>query len=363
MKGVSTRRIARMAGISASAVSLALAGSPRISEATTRRVRRLAARLNYRTNPRVTELMAAVRARRSPAPRACFGLISLYPDPRPWEAIPHLGFIHAGMERRAAQLGYRLEPFWLREPGMTFRRMRSVLDVRGIEGLVCFGGPDPDEAFPSELDHYAVVTVGLSLRTPMNRVTSHFYNDMLTALERVLALGYRRPGLVLGDYEEQRCRHVHAAVYFGCCDRMLPGRRPLPVLRVDGPGDPAFGRWYRRQRPDVIIFAHRHAILMQFAQWFRERAIAIPGEVGVAALSDHLEGTGFAGLRQNQTLMGEWAVELLASRTLHHDLSLPAHPRTEMVESYWVDSPSLRPAPRPSLSSANRRDLLLTDPR
>lgn len=340
---MSTRRIARLAGISASAVSLALAGSPRISPATTRRVRRLAARMGYRPSARVTELMAAVRARRSPGPRACFGLISLYPHPRPWDLTPHLAGIHDGMERRASELGYRLEPFWLREPGMTGRRIRSVLDVRGIEGLLCFGGPDPDEAFPEELDHYAVVTVGLSLRTPMNRVTSHFYHDVLSALERVHALGYRRPGLVLGEYEEQRCRHVHAAVYLGWHDRVLPGRRPLPVLRVDGPGDPAFARWLGRHRPDVIIFAHRHPILMQFADWFRARGMGIPDRFGVAALTDQLDGTGFAGLRQNQVLMGGWAVELLAGRVLHHDLGLPVHPRTEMVDSFWVDGPSLRP--------------------
>jgi LacI family transcriptional regulator len=54
-----------------------------------------------------------------------------------------------------------------------------------------------------------------------------------------------------------------------------------------------------------------------------------------------IEGSGFAGLQQNQHLIGAWAVELLAARIANRDLGIPAIPRIEMVESQWIDGPSL----------------------
>jgi LacI family transcriptional regulator len=68
----------------------------------------------------------------------------------------------------------------------------------------------------------------------------------------------------------------------------------------------------------------------------------VPKNLGVVVLSHAVEGTGFAGLQQNQRLMGSWAVELLAARIANHDLGIPVNPRTEMVESEWVNGDSLR---------------------
>lgn len=141
----------------------------------------------------------------------------LYDELRPSEGSVHLGRIYQSMNYRATELGYRLEPLWLRAPGMNYRRFRSVLDARGIEGLLCFGSPEFDQDFPAELNQCAVVTQGLSIRTPMHRVISHAFNDTVAAFSRLYQLGYRRPGLVLGQYEELRCAHAHSAAYLGWC--------------------------------------------------------------------------------------------------------------------------------------------------
>lgn len=348
---MSVREIARLTGISPSAVSLALHGSPKISAATRRRVERAAARLGYRPSAKVAELMAEVRARREAPVESCLGAISLYDHPRPWELSRHLSAIHASMSRRARDLGYRLEPLWLREPGMTLRRFRAVLDARGIQGLLCFGSPVLDDRFPAELDHYAVVTVGLSIETPLHRVTSHFYDDALQALSKVHALGYRRPGLVVGLGEEARCAHAHASAYLGWCERNLPGAKLPPVLRMDGVDEPSFVRWYRLHRPDAIIVVHVAGAVPEFSQLFTRNRISVPGQVGVAVLSHYVEGTGFSGMQQNQELMGAWAVELLVGRIMNRDFGIPSNPRIELVASRWVDGSSLRRAPRPAAAT------------
>src|ERR1700712_2083639 len=162
---MSVRQIAKQMGISASAVSLAMRGSPKISEATRRKVKQIAKTIGYHPSAKLTELMSQVRTKRQAGSEGCFALVSLHEHPRPWQLSKHLAGIHASMQERAEDLGYRLDPLWIRAPGMNYRRCRSILDARNIQGPLCFGSPLLDDQFPAELDHYAVVTVGLSIKT------------------------------------------------------------------------------------------------------------------------------------------------------------------------------------------------------
>lgn len=336
------RHLARLARLSPSAVSLALRGSPKISAATKKRVRRLADRAGYRPDPTVVAMMNQLRKPRAARQQACLGVISFYDDPLPWEKSRHLTQVYEGMKHRADELGYRLEPLWLRAPGMTYRRFRGILDTRGIEGLLCFGSPDLAEEFPAELDHYAIVTVGLSIRTPLHRVTSHFYNDTVQVLNRVQQRGYRRPGLVVGRYEEERSGHAYTAAYLGWCEHRLGPRHALPVLLLDRVEEKPLFQWLEAQQPDVLIFVHLSDMLAELRTVLRTHRVRVPARLGVAVLSHILDGSDFSGLQQNQPLMGAWAVELLVARITNRDLGIPANPRLEMVEGQWVEGRSLR---------------------
>jgi Transcriptional regulators len=338
------RHLARLAGLSPSAVSLALRGSPKVAEATRQKVRQLAEKNGYRPDAKVVAMMTHLRKPPAAREQACFGVVSFYDSPRPWETSRHHNAVYEGMRRRAEELGYRLEPVWLRAPGMTYRRVRGILDARGIEGLICFGGPDLEQEFPEELGHYAIVTIGLSIRTRLHRVTSHFFNDTVNVLDRVHALGYRRPGLVLGRYEEERSGHAHTSAYLGWCEHRLGPGRALPVHLIDQVEEKPLLAWLKAQRPDVLIFVHLYDQLAVLRAMLRKLRVRVPGDVGVAALSQILEGSGFSGLQQNQPLMGAWAVELLAARITNRDLGFPANPRIEMVESRWIENRSLRGA-------------------
>ena len=335
------RHLARLADLSPSAVSLALRDSPKISAATKKRVRRLAAKIGYRADAKVVAMMTHLRKPHAIRQAACFGVISFYEHARPWENSPHLSRVFHGMTRRADELGYRLEPFWLREPGMTYRRSRGIFEARGIEGLLCFGSPDFEQEFPAELGNCAVVTVGLSIRSPLHRVTSHFYNDTVTALSRLQRLGYRRPGLIVGDYEEARSGHAHSSAYLGWCERVLGAGRALPVLRLSAVEKKPVLAWLAAHEPDVIVFVHLPDMIPQLRTVLRDQRRRVPRELGVAVLSHIVQGTGFSGLQQNQLLMGAWMVELLAARIANRDLGIPHNPRIEMVESEWIDGGSL----------------------
>jgi LacI family transcriptional regulator len=340
------RQLARHARLSPSAVSLALRGSPKVSEATRVRVRELASLHDYHPDARIVEMMCHLRKPPATRQEACFAVISFYDTPHPWEASRHLTLVYSGMKARATELGYRLEPLWLRAPGMTYQRFLSVLDARGIQGLISFGSPDIEQEFPASLDHYAIVTLGLSIRTPLHRVTSHAYNDTVATLNEVYSRGYRRVGFVLGRYEDERGAHAHVSAYLGWCENVLGTGHALPVLRMDGVEERPLMDWMARQRPDVIVFVHRYDQLPEFQSLLRRQRVHAPRDVGVAVLSHILEDTEFSGMQQNQPMMGGWVVELLAARIANRDFGIPAHPRTEMVESRWVEGRTLRPRPR-----------------
>jgi len=339
---MSIRRIARSTRLSPAAVSLALRDSDKISAATKQRVRAAAKRIGYRPSAKVAEMMSHVRLSRASQSESCLALISFYENEKPWEQSLQLARIYEGMTRRATALGYRLEPLWLRAPGMNFRRLRSILDTRGIQGLLCLGSPVLDEEFPAEFDHYAIVTQGWSIKTPLHRVINHAYNDTWRTLDRLHALGYRRPGLAIGHYEEVRGAHANVSAYLGWCDCMLGSAVAMPVLRLEGLEEQPLLNWLEQQRPDVVVLVHLHDVLPAFQQIMHKQGFRLPDNLGVAVLSQDLAGTGFSGLQENQPLIGAWAVELVVARIMNRDFGIPATPRIEMVDSVWVDGGSLQ---------------------
>ncbi len=339
---MSVRKIATNLGLSPSTVSLALRSSPKISEATRNRVLREASALGYRRNAKLNELMSHLRLNGNSSSVACFGVISFYDTLRPWEQSRHLTSIYRAMQARGEALGYRLESLGLRAPGMNAARFSRVLDTRGIQGLLCFGSPNFEEEFPKELDHYAVVTIGLSISTSLHRVTSHFFNDLYRTLDRLYAMGYRRPGLLLNKYEEGRTAHAYPSAYLGWCEHVLGNSSLMPILRTSSVEPERTLDWVRSNRPDVIVCLHHRKEAEKLQKILDNNGIRVPQDVGIAAVTQLLDDTGFSGMQQNQRLMGEWAVELLVSRIMNQDFGIPENPRIEMVDSQWIEGTTLQ---------------------
>jgi LacI family transcriptional regulator len=246
------------------------------------------------------------------------------------------------MVRRAEELGYRLEPLWLKEPGMTYQRIRAILEARGIEGMLCFGSPDLMQEFPVEFDRCAVVTQGLSIQTPLHRIINHAYRDTIEALVHLYRRGYRRPGLVLGQYEDLRGAHAHAAAYLGWCELNLGRGKDLPILRLNELESLPLLKWHRRRRPDAIVIVHVPSALKELGAVLHGIGVKVPADLGVVVISPVIEGSGFSGVQENQLVMGQRAVELLVARIANRDFGTPEIPRIEMVEGHWIEGSSLR---------------------
>lgn len=134
MKRVTMTDVSRRAGVSKNTVSLALRNDPQIPESTRQRVRQAASELGYTANPVVSELMAELRRSSKAAYKYNFALINANQDSNAFRQHPTVPNYVAGCRRRADQLGYGLDEFWLHDTELRGGRLESILRARGIRG-------------------------------------------------------------------------------------------------------------------------------------------------------------------------------------------------------------------------------------
>lgn len=323
-------------------VSLALRDSPRISPEMRRRIRALARKLGHVPNPRLGELMNEVRRGRRAELRAEIGLIALYPGPDASRFTPHLAHSIRGARRRAAELGYRIDDFWPCAPDMTPRRLRQILETRAIRGLLSLGAYEPDTPLPAELQRFAVVTLGMSIPSRLNRVSSHHHRDAGELLRILHARGYRRPGFVMHPEWEIRTDHGYTGAYLLFQDRVLG--KTLPPLRLAAFDGAALSTWFQRHRPDVVILHEPPAFFRAFEAWLAARRWRVPRDVGAVFLGVDPESEFYAGMAQDHERIGICGLELLVGRMQQGAFGPPAVPKIEFVEGNWIEGRSVRRA-------------------
>jgi LacI family transcriptional regulator len=340
---MSVRSIAQAAGVSPMTASLALRQTGRLSLATRARVLAVAKELGYAPNPRLGELMNEVRRSRRPGPHAALALLSLYAEDDPTGRMPHLKATAEGAEARAGELGFHLETFRLSAGGMTPRRLRAILEARGIGGVLCIGSPTPGETLPRELDRFALVTLGLTVASAVHRVVSHHQHDGALLLATLAERGYRRPGLIIRPDWDVRTGHGYAAACL-VHQELEQGDIVVPVLRMPEFSAEGLVRWIERHRPDVLVINQPPDFYPRLEALLADRGIRVPEHLGVAFLGGVLVGRNYAGVVQDHGHIGCCGVEMLVGRMQQRDVGFPAHPKTELVPGYWVEGRSVRAA-------------------
>lgn len=337
------KSIARVTGLSVAAVSFALRNHPSIPARTCARVQKAAARLNYTQDPELTKLMSYLRRARLRRKVSVLGLITLFPEPAPWRTIPHLEKIHRAARARAERLGFDLKEFWLMEPGMTAARLRDVLLARGIEGLVLLGAPRWVEHLDFDFSSFACAATGYSIRNPIHRACQHQYQEMFTAVRRLLALGYRRPGLMLSEDADARTMH-HWTAAFLAAQRSLPAGDRVPILITPQPGPAVLAEWLHRHEPDAVL--SQSPPVPTLVSWLQAAGRKVPETCGVADL-DIDPGTDLdcSGIRQNYEQVAAAAVDLVVEQIQKNERGVPPCPKVVLVEGEWVDGRTTLPRP------------------
>ena len=344
--------IAAAAGVTAATVSRALGMDPQISSATRDRIQKLATKLGYRPDPLLSAFARRRRGKSEGSEITTIAYLTHFSTADEWRANPFYGPMFQGATEHARRNGYKLEHFWLREPGMTGQRLGRILYSRGIVGLIVAPMPAEHRHLTLDWPRFSCVTIGYSLLRPdLHRVTPHHYHAVLTATRRLRRLGYTRIGLCIHDGTSGRVDDLWLA------GSLLTQRRTpdftLKIFLFDDTNRHLIADWARTERIDVMLSDNPQAL-----DELRRNGIRTPGQIDFATLNWVKHEPHIAGINQRPADIGAAAVDLVVAQIRRGERGIPDIPITSMVEATWVNGPSLAKKNTPAATKINARQTM-----
>jgi LacI family transcriptional regulator/LacI family repressor for deo operon, udp, cdd, tsx, nupC, and nupG len=335
-KRITQQDIARAAGVSRGAVSLALSGHPSISGETRDRINKIAIELGYAPDPMLTALASYRHGRRPAEFRGTLAWLAQTTETFDWRTIAHFAAYLEAARTRAEFHGYRIEVLDLQEMGISWSRAATIAKSRGIDGvLLC---PQPysymDLAdFP--WSDFAAVTFGYSIANPkLHSVAPAQYRASFNTMKELLARGYQRIGFALNSWHDQRTDHNYLAGYLTAWELHNPSERIPPCVDND------VGPWMKQYRPDAVITGD-----VRFLEKLAELGLSAPKDLGVACPLLDSPANPMAGVWEDNHQIGRAAVDFLVSLLHQGERGVPPHPQRLLVEGMWGPGRTLRPLP------------------
>ncbi len=362
--------IAAKAGVHVTTVSLAMRNHPRLPEATRTRIQALAQEMNYRPDPLLRALVSyrgkVMNRRNTPT----IAYITNWTTCWGWKNVTGHPDFHAGAEAMANKLGYKLEHFWMREPGLTQGRLSRMLYSRGINGLIIAShGREMGDALQFDWPSFSAVKIDYFPHQPvLHNVTNNQCDIVRLAIQKVISSGYRRIGFVMHRGWDHTVDHLWTAGFL-CEQQHLAAKEkipahifpePLPLERwlnendsSNVPDPVAFAKWFAKHKPEVLISKGSFVLPL-----LAKMGVRIPRDLAfVDVFLDKTDGVT-AGVRQNHSTVGGTAVEILAGQLQHNKFGVPEIPTTTFVEGTWFDGLSCpartavsKPTPAPEKKS------------
>ena len=339
--------IAKKADVHVTTVSLALRNHPRLPEKTRTRLQKMAKEMGYQPDPVLQALVAyrgKVMERRNPPTIA---YLTNWETKLGWkETTAHPEF-YAGALAKAEELGFKLDHFWMGEPGLSHTRMSKILQARGITGLIIASHERvADAALHFDWSAFSAVKIDYLPHEPeLHIVTNDQCNIVRLAMRHAQELGYRRMGCVMHRGWDHAADHLWSAGFLAAQSQQVASEHvPMHIFPPPEPVEawmaesknkpvvetPAFAKWYKKHRPEVII-----SKLSFVEPALKELGLKVPEDVAVIDLFLEEFDGDIAGVRQNHHAVGEQAVELLAGQLHYHKYGLPEIPTTTQVEGTW----------------------------
>ena len=346
--------IAKRAEVHVTTVSLALRNHPRLPEKTRLRIQKLAKEMDYQPDPILQALVAyrgKVMERRNPPTLA---YVTNWDTKYGWkETTAHPQFFQ-GAEAKAQELGFKLDHFWMGEPGLSHTRMSKILQARGITGVIIAShrrASDVDLHF--DWSGFSAVKIEYFPHQPeLHQVNNDHCSIMRLAMQRAEDHGYKRIGAVMHRGWNHAVDHHWNAGLLISQDFHPPEER-IPIhlfpdadqvddwmseTKSDVVADTAkFRQWYEKYQPQVIISKR------SFIQpCLDAMGLKIPDDLAFIDLflEEHEQDGTVAGVRQNHHAVGELAIEILAGQLHYHKFGIPEIPTRTQVEGTWFDGAS-----------------------
>lgn len=324
--------VARACRVSKMTVSRALRQQRGVSPQLAERIRATAEKLGYRTNPALGSVMKILRQRRASDYRENLAFVWTHPGSRP---IPLLIPWRDHARARAERLGYRLDEFFLRAPGMTASRLRTILQARGIRGILF--APDTEPPLPRfsfDPTGFAAVLLGSSLQNRgLARVQFDHFQLIHLALRQIRKAGYRRPALLLSPSIDGRTQGRLRAGYL--VHSPAPANERSRLVHLGDPDDrAAITTWLKSHHADVVIDPEGDR-----RRFLETAGLRVPQKIAFVSLNREADMTDIAGVIQSAEALGSAAVDMVAAQLQRHEFGRQAFPQKVMLEGEW--SPGL----------------------
>lgn len=341
---ITLKQVAAAAGVHVSTAWRALKNDTYVDPAKRAHIRAISTQLGYVPDPMLTALSHYRRKQHTPAYRSTFAWVHTFAERHGWQNSVHLKRYHEGATAFAASMGYKLEEFWLTEPGLSPKRAREVLLARNIRGLIFCPQPLAKMEIKLPVEAFAGVAIGYSVESPrLHVVANHQHNSTLTSLRELCRNGHSRIGMVSASETLRRAEHNFETPYCLFKDAQ-PDALKIPLFTIDGRDEPEnvnpwrarFLEWVRLYRPTAIV-----STVSEVKTWLEGAGIEVPTDVSVVTLS-RIFDPEWSGIDQQEKEIGARAVELLISLFQSGERGVPATPLRLLIEGRWIDSGTIK---------------------
>jgi len=271
--------VARLAGVSPSAVSMYLNNRPGIGAATQARIADAIDELGY-------------VPRSNHARRKAKGFIGILVEKLPKLLTGDLFYadVTSGIQREAERLGYSIAVSVMDEPTEDLPRLVAEDTVMGL--LALGGGDITDQLLHRIIKRgMPLVTVdNQSDRQPLNSVVVDNYRGAYIATRHLIELGHRRIAVIQGPRKYKSLTER----YHGYLNAMIDSGLGIDMELVQRPlssGLPTKG--YREMKallnidaPPTAIFAVSDRTALGAIQAIEEAGLAVPGDVSIVGFDD-----------------------------------------------------------------------------
>ncbi len=328
---VTMSSLSKVLGLAESTISRALRGDPRISKGTRDRVAELAKQLGYCPNPLVSALMS-VRKKRGGSEVGTVALVTDYHGEGGWRSKDVCQWEYAGICRRAAGLGYRVEEFPMSDFGYDPLKLEKVLLTRGIRGVLL--GFSRDRIARAEFGVGKFTVAGLSTyfrEVPVDRANFHGFFNVQLALGKMRAAGYRRTGLVVPEFNNRISGYLWSGGALDWQTRQAESDRCIPFIPTAGKEEEEFTKWLKQEKPDSLL-----VYKFPVKSWFAKSGLRAPGGCGLAYLyrtGDEMKT--WPGIDGNLQAVGAAAFDLVVEGLHTYRFGPPEHPKEVLIKGEW----------------------------
>jgi DNA-binding LacI/PurR family transcriptional regulator len=342
---VTLKDIASELGVHHSTVSRALRKDPQVSKSIQEKAARVAERMGYKPDP---VMQALSRYRLGKLDRQYLGTLAWLVNECPKQIETRKpGFMmhFESSQKVAEQSGYKLQYFYLKEKGMTTKRMRDILRSRGICGVLLPPQPLGGTSLKMDFSSFSVMTIGNTLASPQfNKVGPSQYANSYSMAKRLLEDENRMVGIYLPRTIDKRSDGRFSSGFWRA-QQEIPESRRIPICLPDAYCESEFKNWFKEHRPNTLISTPEPTY-----EWLTRLGIDIPGEVENYFPADQPDDHICAYIQEDWPRIYHTAVVHLIGQVERGELGIPVLPHRVTIRGSWVDGRLARPAQSTSLN-------------